>query len=246
MSLVYGASRDDWSHWDLVLGLGDDLLPVVSQPGLTLAPSSQLKTYGKVPSRFDRHGHVVGFPGWTQHVATPHELETWPQDNRLGICLQTRRIRAIDVDIEHEDSAADTRECLEIWAAERGLTFSFRIRPNSAKWLTLFALEGEYGKQILQTEHGAVELLMGGQQCVVAGTHSSGSPYIWEEGLPTRIPVLTPQWFEDLKTRLRFRLTTDTADWSEGRVRKARVTGVTQEIDDPVAQFLIDKGWVRS
>ena len=36
----WGATPDDWSHLDLVLGLTADLLPVVSRPGAPISPDS--------------------------------------------------------------------------------------------------------------------------------------------------------------------------------------------------------------
>ena len=82
-----GASPVDWSHWSVVLECTEDLLPVVCEPGLVVSPTSVLKGYGKVPSRFDGQGRVVGFPGWTRYRATEADVDTWAADGRLGICL---------------------------------------------------------------------------------------------------------------------------------------------------------------
>jgi hypothetical protein len=240
MTAPAGASPVDWAHWDLVLGLGADLLPVVCEPGLPVSPSSALVTYGKVPSRFDREGRVVGFPKWTQYQATDRDLETWRQDPRLGICLQTRRVRAIDVDVEDAEAAHRIAETI----TEAVGVLPCRTRANSHKFLLVFEMEGDYAKQILQTPAGAIEFLAGGQQCLVEGTHPSGARYQWSDGLPRTLPPLTRDQFLLLQSVLRRAV--GTADWSEGRVRRARTEGSDAlTADDPVVAYLRETGWVR-
>lgn len=235
----YGAFPVEWAHWDLSLGLTADLLPVVCEPNLPLAPSSQLKAYGKVPSRFDREGRVVGFPGWTQHVTTDAEIERWSADPRLGICLQTRLVRALDVDVTDEMLASSIMRAIDVWGIDHGTRFPWRVRENSSKFLLLFALEGEHPKQILQTAGGPIEFLANGQQCLVAGCHPSGVRYEWLGGLPL-IPALSLDQFRDLQALLRSGF--GQSDWSEGRLRKPRESGaVDASAADAVVAYLTTK-----
>jgi hypothetical protein len=145
------------------------------------------------------------------------------------------------VDIEDFDAAQTVREVLDAWSASNGVRFTYRVRRNSAKFLTLFELPGDYGKQVLHTKEGAIELLMNGQQCVVAGTHPSGAPYEWDGDV--QIPVLTLKLFDDLKRVLCCDRTTA---WTEGRAPKARGAGAMTKVTDPVVEYLQTHGWVRS
>lgn len=241
--MTYGATPDDWGHWDLVLGLSEDLLPVVCEPGLTIAPTSKLVTYGKVPSRFDRAGHVVGFPKWTSHRASPHDLATWSQDPRLGICLQTRSVRAIDVDVD-EPTLAD--EILHFLIA-RMPGLPVRRRSNANKFLTVIRVDGERPKQTLQTAHGMIEFLGTGQQCLVAGSHPSGARYVWLCGLPTEIPTLTPEAWAELQTALAVRFDATRNGWSEPRATRvgSGVPVSATPVEDPLVEWLTDHYWVR-
>ncbi|MGK3550276.1 hypothetical protein ACSLOE_30345, partial [Escherichia coli] len=47
------ATPDEWFHFDLVLGMTDRLLPVVSNPCAELSPNSKLShNFGKSPRPF--------------------------------------------------------------------------------------------------------------------------------------------------------------------------------------------------
>ena len=73
-----------------------------------------------------------------------------------------------------------------------------RFRENSGKCLLAFELPGEYGKGVLKVAGGIVEFLANGQQCVVAGAHSSGARYEWQGGLPDVVPAVSAEAFEAL------------------------------------------------
>ncbi len=109
--LNFGALPGDWQHWSAVAPL-DDLLPVVSDPHAKKSPDSKIQGPGKTPSDFNRRGEMRGFEKWTDYHTTPADLEKWAADNRLGVCLQTRRIRAIDVDVDEHDEAVDIEQFL--------------------------------------------------------------------------------------------------------------------------------------
>lgn len=103
----YGAAPGDWDHFSLILELTEDLLPVVSNPHTEISPLSKMKDKGKTPSQFNRSGKVAGFPKWTEYRATLDDVEKWSKQPDYGICLQTRKVRAIDVDISDFDESVD-------------------------------------------------------------------------------------------------------------------------------------------
>lgn len=98
MTKHYGASPDEWDHFS-GLGLAEDLLPVVSDPNAQISPKSGLKSVGKVPSLFDRNGQVVGILRWSKKRVSRADIAEWKANDRLGICVQTRTVRAIDIDV---------------------------------------------------------------------------------------------------------------------------------------------------
>ena len=51
MSIRHGASPDEWTTLDLVLGLTEDLLPVVSRPDAKISERSSLKALLQEPVR---------------------------------------------------------------------------------------------------------------------------------------------------------------------------------------------------
>lgn len=243
--MTSGASPDEWRWFDLMLGLTEDLLPVVCTPNLPISKNSTLKSYGKVPSIITGAGYVAGLSQWTSRVSTDADIETWSSNPNYGICLQTRKIRAIDVDVENEEYAARILRAILAWRPE--VVWPVRGRSNSSKFLLLFELPGEYAKQRLATPHGIIEFLANGNQCVVAGTHASGVRYVWNDGesLPLSIPVLTEEEWFDLRDTLEMVFGSEA--WSEGRLAKGRLEGITGEVvdvnNDPIIRFLREKGW---
>jgi len=176
------------------LGLTADLLPVVSDPNAKISALSKMRDLGKVPSRFNGQGEVVGFPKWTQHRATDAQVGRWSQDTRLGICIQTRHARAIDVDIADPVQAGVVRDCIEMAAG----ALPCRTRPNSGKFLLVFKMAGDFTKRVIKTAHGNIEFLATGQQFIAVGTHPSGARYEWAGGLPDALPGLTMAEFDAL------------------------------------------------
>jgi hypothetical protein len=243
----YGASPEEWFQWDCLLGATADLLPVVCRPGQPIAKNSALQSYGKVPSLYVYAGnpsaekHVIGMPAWTARKTTSNEIDRWSQEPDYGICLQTRVYRALDVDIADPVTARAVRDFLTFWGS-RALFFPLRFRADSAKFLILFRLLGEYPKQVLPVGDGMIEFLANGQQCLVAGTHKDGARYEWV-GLDDDIPELTHDEFVQLKEDLAREFSTG-ASWSEGRLREVRGTAASVTLDaieDPVVAFLKSK-----
>lgn len=179
-----GATPQEWAHFSGVLGLTADLLPVVSNPKAIISAASNMKTCGKTPSVYNRNRGVVGINGWTTRVSTHNDIAQWLLEPDYGICVQTRLVRALDVDIEDVEEAETVKESLT------ALGLPMRYRDNSSKFLLVFRLGGEYAKRVLHTKSGIIEFLATGQQFVACGTHPSGARYQWRGGLPKEIPAL--------------------------------------------------------
>lgn len=240
-------------EWDLLLasGVGGDLLPVVSAPGLPVSPRSRLKEVGKVPSLVDGRGFVVGLPGWTGRAVGAGDLAKWRADNRLGLCLRTRVVRAIDVDVPDGAISGAVRELVELLAGP----LPVRWRSNSGKLLIAFAAPSadRLPKRVmtLPEGRGIVELLADGQQFIAAGTHTSGVRYQWD-GLDV-LDVLGgwPQLSLDELDAL-WTCIAELTEAKAGKVGRAPVAGAIESKarasadrgDDPVADWLEEQGLV--
>lgn len=232
-----GATRAEWQHFSEALGLTADLLPVVSDQTVPISGASKITALGKTPSRINGSGEAVGIPSWTRLQTSAAEVESWSLDDRLGICLQTRRIRAIDIDIGDPVAAQRVVDLIELTVG----ALPRRMRSNSGKCLLVFELAGDYSKRVIKTPAGAIEFLATGQQCVVAGTHPSGARYEWPGGLPDAIPALPAEEFEGLWAGLS---TLGTA--TETRTGAAPTSSrKAADSDDPMVPWLDANGWVR-
>jgi hypothetical protein len=80
------------------------------------------------------------------------------------------------------------------------------------------------------------------------GTHGSGVKYEWEGGLPEEIPTLSPEQLESLWKLLEQKFSASDAPTStEARsTTDRRVVLAEAAQQDPVAQHLVDNGWVLS
>lgn len=239
-SAALGASVVEWQHFANHLDLTVDLLPVVSNPRAVISPKSKMKDLGKTPSRYNREREAVGIPEWTSARTTDVDVARWQRDNDLGICLQTRQVRAIDIDIADPALARRIRDCVEVMAGP----LPVRSRPNSSKLLLAFRLEGSYTKRILRTEQGIVEFLAGGQQFVAVGTHPSGVKYEWEGGLPAEIPYLTGDEFEAIWAGLAAEFAVS-ASVQRAPGARPTVARTGEGVDDAILTFLERTGWVK-
>lgn len=235
--MTFGANPDDWAHFDLVLGLTADLLPVVSNPGAAISPESSIKDIGKLPSIYNRERQVVGIAKWTSQQSTSEQVARWAKESDYGICIQTRTVRAIDVDVTDPDEA----QAILARISER-FHLPARTRSNSSKFLLAFQLGGDYTKRKFATAHGIVEFLATGQQFVAIGQHKSGSRYEWAGGLPDEFPVLTSEEFEELWTDLADTFAIESPSQSSASVKNRKLADVVSS--DPVAQYLMDKSLV--
>lgn len=238
--VIFGAYPRDWDTFDLVLGLTADLLPVVSDPNATKSPLSKIQGPGKTPSYFNGRGQMVGLPEWTKYAATFDDVAKWSKNDRLGICLQTRQARAIDVDVGDFDEATDVEAFID---AHLGFKLPVRRRKNSTKFLMLFWLPGDMTKRRFKTktEGNFIELLATGQQCVVAGQHTSGARYEWDGGPPEDIPPLTSEQFEALWLALHAKFGSE----ASVTVRNGQAPTVKRRLEDandPIG-FFLEEHW---
>lgn len=234
-----GATPEDWQHFDLVLGLTADLLPVVSNPRATISPNSKMAALGKTPSRYNGQRQAVGFPDWTQHQAAPAEIAAWARERDYGICLQTRRVRALDVDVTDPELATQ----IQAFLIQRAGFLPLRSRSNAAKFLVAFELPGELFKRRIRCASGMVEFLAQGQQFVAVGLHPSGVRYEWAGGLPDAFPGLSLEQFEALWRELAEAFGAEAPTESAGSVKAQKLADAAAA--DPVAQFLLEAGRVK-
>ena len=242
MKKHYGASPGAWDHFDLFLGVGEDLLPVAADPTVGISPTSTLKSVGKVPSVYNGRGEAVGMAKWTEHITTPEEIERWAKNPELGMCMQTRRVRAIDVDI------SDEVEAQHVWKSLKSLlntlNLPIRTRSDSSKFLVLVECEGELPKRRFKTRHGVVEFLGTGQQCVLDSTHPNGARYEWPNGWPASVPLLTVPELDALWSALVVEFAIEDSVTGSLSTKKQQLTSIISS--DPVAQALSDQHMVLS
>lgn len=208
----YGATPDEWTAL-CALGLGRDLLPVVSDPTSTISPNSSLRALGKTPSCFNSSGHVIGITDWTRKESSSEDIARWKTDVRLGICIKTGKVYGLDID---EDDTAVADQIEKIFTNRLG-PLPCRIRGNSGKRLLAVKVVEQLSKRVIKTLSGRIELLGTGQQFVAAGTHPSGARYEWRDGLPAEIPTVTADKLQ--------------AAWSEAERLMAAPTMRTQSLE---------------
>ena len=234
MDLIYGAGPEAWAHFDLILGLGEELLPVVSNPTATISPLSKMKGLGKTPSRYNGRREVAGIADWTSTRATDKQIEAWSAEPDYGICLQTRRVRALDIDVDDADLSADIAAA---FMALVDAVLPARVRYNSGKQLRAFIVEGDLSKRSFKVNGGLVEFLATGQQFIAAGQHPSGAPYQWAGGLPMDFPAINAEVFEAAWAKLVEQFAIEPERVSTRGVGK----GDGSAVDDEVATWLEEK-----
>lgn len=248
----WGGTPEDWASLSMVAGLTEDLLPVVSNPGAKISPDSKLKTLGKVPSLYNSQGEAVGIANWVEKRTTHKDIDRWIPQSDYGICIQTRHLRAFDIDIDDEEFATRAVEIIA-GVLNFGVPMPVRSRVNSKKILLAFYLEGDFTKRILKTEFGNIEFLAGGQQFIAVGTHPSGVYYQWHHpvadgmapGLPADFPTLTREEFEACWAALAHDMGIEEAiEYGQGRTLKEKRRAVN--VHDRVAEHLKANGWVKS
>ena len=183
---------------------------------------------------FNRDGLVIGLANWTERETTHKQVAQWKLQPDYGICIQTRFLRALDVDVKDPIIAGRVMLFLQ----ER-YNFPIRFRANSSKFLMAFYLEGVLTKRVckLNAEQGGpmVEFLANGQQFVACGTHTEGARYEWDWRGLGDFPTLNEEQFEELWAALVAKFGFEV--FGGGTLRKSRVAGAVTVADD-VAKFI--------
>lgn len=236
----FGATPEAWDHFADTLGLAPDLLPVVSNPAAEISALSKMQALGKTPSMYNRDRLAVGLPKWTQFHATEHVIQRWKSEPDYGISLQTRSVRAFDIDV------ADPAKAQAIAVALQQITgpLPMRFRANSGKRLLGFTYNRPLTKHAVTVDGGMVEILADGQQFIAAGAHIDskagfeGAFYEWAGGLPKGFPVITGDQFAAAWTLLSMILAT-----GEARVAREKRKGSADPdliVHDGVADWLVE------
>ncbi len=239
--MPYGARQEEWVLFDDLLGLTEDLLPVVSNPKAKISEHSKMQALGKTPSRYNRQREAVGVPDWTSLKTTHEDVKRWAGEQDYGICVQTRLVRAIDIDVDDFDIASEIGDRV---ITVLGQFLPVRRRSNSGKCLIAFRLPGLMTKRKLTTANGIIEFLANGQQFVAIGTHPSGARYEWVGGLPEDIPEVTLEQFEALWSELERLFAVEPAHTSKASTKREVLSSAIA--DDPIAQALYEKDMVLS
>lgn len=240
--VAWGASASEWGHFADHLGLSEDLLPVVSNPTGVISRRSKITTLGKTPSLYNGAREVMGIGNWTNLRPNAAKVTAWSQNGDYGICLQTRDVRAFDLDVgdpvKSNAIAAFIEEHLNIGP------LPVRRRSNSGKMLQVVRVEGDIAKRSVPVDGGVIEFLASGQQFVAVGTHPSGVRYEWHGGLPAVIPTISIEQYNALWVALVERFAV--GDARGGGDYTPRQRGERMDVDDPVADHLEQAGLVLS
>lgn len=234
----FGATSEEWAHFELVLGLGEDLLPTVCDPSVAPSPNSKIREHGRTPSLINHNGQMAGIKGWTQ-ARTNGEIKRWSRDVRLGICIQTRHLRGIDIDVPDPVMAQRIADAV---ARILGFKLPCRRRENTGKRLLAVIVKGEIAKRSIKLAGtDQIEFLGNGQMFVAAGARVDGSRYYWEDGLPTEIPEITLEQYDALVAQLAVEFGVEPVREASSATRKL---GEDLDVHDPVADWLHDQGLV--
>lgn len=246
----WGATASHWSLFADTLGLKADLLPVVSNPQAVISKLSKMAALGKTPSQYNRNHEAVGIPEWAQRIADDRDVARWAKDSDLGICVQTRLARAIDIDVADATVARRVRDVVEL---ELDMELPRRWRSDSGKCLLAFRMRGEFAKRIIRMaptpEDGRpiIEFLANGQQFVAWGTHPKGERYQWHwpDGV-LELPELTQEAFEALWRTLAEAFAVEPTATGRGLGQRPVVARDAGAASDAVVDFLQATGWVKS
>lgn len=233
---TYGATPDEWAHFDIILGLSEDLLPTVCDPTVERSPRSKVQ-HGRTPSIINQNGQMSGMLGWTQ-IKANGEIKRWSRDVRYGICIQTRYLRGIDIDVPDPVKAQRIADAV---ARILGFKLPVRRRQNTGKRLLAVVVKGDIAKRTVKVDDGQIEFLGNGQMFVAAGARVDGSRYYWEDGLPTTIPEISLEQYDALIAALAAEFAVEPVREGSSSPRKR---GEHLNIEDPVADWLQNEGLV--
>lgn len=250
-SVIYGATRAEWeafSQLDL-----RNLLPYVADPDVPTHPGSKVKAGNKTPSfiHTDKRGTgAMGFKAWNDPGKVTTSTHDWQADPRLGICLRTMTIKAIDIDVPDFKTAKEIEGYIREFLG--GWTMPLRTRANSGKRALLYRLVDQQAisKYILHIDknRGVIEFLGDKQHLCVAGGHPDGGRYLWPDGIPSQLSQIPEFEFGQI-IELTRALATDfgpTGWYREWRYR-SEYTPRTYKADSfdesPAVKHIIENDW---
>ena len=248
---IYGASSAEWDAFRTLKST--DILPFLADPSTPMSKTSSISIKTKAPGVV-RQGKGGGFLNWSTRITSDTDIAEWRVDPRHGICLVTRDIRAIDIDIDDPTLAAAVSESIRDSLGLGGSLMPARTRPNSGKHTLLYRISDmpdPLTKYVVDIAGDAniVEFLFDKQQTYVAGMHKSGVRYEWLEGIPTydAIPVFTMDEVREMIRQLIAKHARPgfNREWKENKVfiRKS-VTGKVDPNNDPAVQYMYDRDLV--
>lgn len=178
-------------EWDMLtaLGLGGDLLPIVSNPNAEISPNSSLDRKGKTPSVYNAAGQIIGFKEWSKHHASQAELAAWRDTPDYGIFLNARTLHSFDVDLDDWDMAR------RVAALLAPFNMPIRYRQGYPRFLAVWRPTEPYKpRRAIRFGDGigVVEFYGIGKGYVVAGSHPKGGRYAWTEAALADAPTLAP------------------------------------------------------
>lgn len=187
-------------------GFLPDLLPGVP-PHANRSPTSKMSSEifeanaGKFPGKRLADGSWVGFHKWQNHQTTEADVEEWETWTDASVCVNARRMAAVDIDVTDADLAQDIEDL-----ATRMLGPAPRRVGNWPKRLMPYRVSLPISKMRVAFEKDnrrhAIEILGQGEHFVFYGVHpKTGSYYTWQDlDLNTGFegwPLVTPDQVEE-------------------------------------------------
>lgn len=240
------ATQQQW-HW-AAHHVGVDLLPSVGDPTIPLNDTlSRLGSGAKVPSKIYSDGIAGGMPGWGAVIATHDMIREWASEPAYNILINTRTIRAIDLDID-DQAMADQLEQYIFQAL--GMVLPVRYRENSPRRTLFLKLDPVtyIGKRVIKTPHGKIEGLFNGSQSLWAGRHTSGA-LMQHRNLENGFPTVSQSMFAQMWDMLRDAFDPKSSpllidDEKQGEYLATRRSDSAK--DDAVYDFLKEHGHILS
>jgi hypothetical protein len=244
MTAPWGATPDEWDHFAARARPRGRPAAGGEQPGAKISEQQDARP-GQDAQPLQRQG--------TRSSASPSGRSTrpptatsarWSRDSDLGICLQTRVVRAIDIDIADPVRAAAVRELVELMVAlpaRRARTAASACSPSACLASSRSASSARPTASSSSSPTAS------------SSSRSARTPaatrYEWVDGdgvlgLPAEIPELTPAEFECLWQALvdAFALPDGESTVRNGMVPTARAGA--DDLQDPVVAWLDENGWV--
>lgn len=235
----FGASPEEWKSC-IGAGLTSMLLPAVQNPNTPISARSQLRSFGKTPSRINRNGEATGFAGWTSHVSTADEVAKWSKCRDYGICVRTG-VGVLGLDCDCDDEAL-AKDVLALFHEMISPAAPMRMRGGAPRWLIPVRFDGEFKKRVIKLGEGnALEVLGTGNQFVAAGTHPNGSRYFWRGDVGS-MPAVTLEKLTAFLAEVqeKYGVGDDAKPSNSGRQK-----GKTELTHDRLADWLRDNGYVK-